>query len=404
MAQTTERTRRSGGYTLVELVAVLSVLSVIGMVTSGIVLSAMQVYARAVPSMDASYRVRWAAQRLQADLRSMQSPSDISVLGAGAVTFLDGDGSSIAYTLASGALTREGETLATGVTSLAFTYWDSTGSETAVAADVRLIQVDLSAQSGAETESLRVLAYPRALEDTGGGGSGEGGTVILPTPLAHWDFDETSGTTAGDSVGSNHGTFVNGVTLGATGPANGNTAASLDGSNDYVVVPHASVFLLNAGTIQLWFRISSFSTWSLVSKDSSGYDFGGHVSLYLSGDDVGVRLQSTSASYYLSAGETVSLNTWHHAAFTFGSGGMRLYVDGVLRDFDAYTGGLGTSSGSTGNTEPLTFGASQQSSGDGVVSPLAAYISGRLDEVAFYSEELSAAQVGQLYADGGAIE
>ncbi len=44
-------------------------------------------------------------------------------------------------------------------------------------------------------------------------------------------------------------------------------------------------------------------------------------------------------------------DAWHNATATFGSGGMKLYIDGILRGTNAYTGGT------TGNLEPTTIGA-----------------------------------------------
>src|SRR3990167_7744794 len=49
--------------------------------------------------------------------------------------------------------------------------------------------------------------------------------------VSHWKMDETTGTTATDSVGTNNGTLTNGPTW-TTGKLN--NALSFDGSNDYV--------------------------------------------------------------------------------------------------------------------------------------------------------------------------
>jgi hypothetical protein len=63
-------------------------------------------------------------------------------------------GERVAYAFSSGALTRQEMgvdaspvTIASGITSLTFTYFDENGASTAVAADVRTIGVTLTAQS-----------------------------------------------------------------------------------------------------------------------------------------------------------------------------------------------------------------------------------------------------------------
>ena len=57
-------------------------------------------------------------------------------------------------------------------------------------------------------------------------------------PSSYWRLDETSGTSAADSVGSRTGTYRNGVTLGQTGAmsAAANKAASFDAVDDDVQV------------------------------------------------------------------------------------------------------------------------------------------------------------------------
>ena len=91
-------------------------------------------------------------------------------------------------------------------------------------------------------------------------------------------------------------------------------------------------------------------------------------------------------------------NQWHHVAFSFGTGGMQLYIDGQFQDNDAYTGGLGATSGGTGNFEPIAIGSSTQISGTGVITPLQDYYTGYIDEVALFGSALSAAQIQDLYA------
>ena len=228
------------------------------------------------------------------------------------------------------------------------------------------------------------------------------GSSSFPSPIAHWNLDESSGSTAQDSIGSNDGTLRNGPSFGSTGTAG--TSLTFDGSDDYVEIPHANEFLLDGGAISLWFRSDDVSgRQELFSKDSSYYDTGGHVTMMLNGDDVEVRFQSTSTSYYVDSGSMISALTWTHVVFTFGSDGMRLYVDGVLADIDSYTGGMGSTSGGIGNHEPIALGANTWQSGDLVVTPTKNYYDGRIDAVSIFSTQLDATQVATLFAAGGTL-
>ncbi len=175
-----------------------------------------------------------------------------------------------------------------------------------------------------------------------------------------------------------------------------------DGFNDYVEVPHDPSHLLDDGTVTLWFNTSNpTQDGTFFSKDSSGLDTGGHLTIRLKATgQVEVRFQSTTQSYYVETAGAVAADAWHHVAFTFGSGGMELYVDGVLEDTNAYTGGTGTTSGGSGNTEPIAIGAGTMTSGNGTVFSLTSYYQGSIDETALFDSALSAAEVADLHADG----
>ncbi len=215
------------------------------------------------------------------------------------------------------------------------------------------------------------------LAQTGGGGGG--GTLIATDQL------------------SNDGTYHN-TPLGEQ-PGHTDTAVQFDGSNDYLKIPHNDTYLLNSGAVSFWFNADSVSTnQSLFSKDSSGYDTGGHLDIWITASKVEVRLQSTSASYLLQSG-TVSAGTWNHVIFSWGYSGMKLYINGTLADTDSYTGGMGTNSGGIGNYEPIAIGATTKRSGNGVVTPLSDYFQGLLDEYRIYDQPLDATQATNLYSD-----
>ncbi|MAE63181.1 MAG: hypothetical protein CMJ18_02810 [Phycisphaeraceae bacterium] len=166
----------------------------------------------------------------------------------------------------------------------------------------------------------------------------------------------------------------------ANGPVHGQLT-SFQG-DEHAVIEHSTGYLLNAGTIMFSFRADDVDRLQgLFSKDSSGYDHGGHVHIYLQDGHVKVRLQSHNHSHYISSSSPIAARTWYHAAFTFGSGGMKLYLNGSLVAQADYNGGLGTSSGGSGNTEPIALGASTVTSGNGSVTPLKDFFTGQIGDV-----------------------
>ncbi|MEQ9461582.1 MAG: LamG domain-containing protein [Phycisphaeraceae bacterium] len=192
------------------------------------------------------------------------------------------------------------------------------------------------------------------------------------------------------------GSTQGGVVAPAAGYGDGGTSFWFDGVDDFVEVPHHPDFKIERGTVSFWFRPERLSgKQGLVSKDSSGYDQGGHLDLHLDGSTLKVVLGSKNSTKTLTA-SGVSVDTWHHGALVFGSGGTRLYLDGVLRDSEAYSGGLGGSSGGTGNEEPWTFGVAQQSSGNQTTGGWNWPFQGRIDDIRMYSTRLSETQLAEL--------
>ena len=228
--------------------------------------------------------------------------------------------------------------------------------------------------------------------------------IAALNPVSNWHLGEGSGTTVVDSGSANANGTVNGATLGQPGALNGssNTAAHFDGVDDYIEIPHANDFLLDDGTIQLWFNADTIGTdQALLSKDHSGLGTGGHVLVQLtSSGTINMRLQSTSTVYSIESSNTVAAGQWHHIAVSFGSNGMELYVDGVIADVNGYTGGLGTTSGGTGNTESFVIGASNQWGTSGTLDDLQRFFQGSIDEVSIVASQLNGEQIQNIFAAG----
>ena len=240
---------------------------------------------------------------------------------------------------------------------------------------------------------------PDVCTSLGGEAQGTGTSCILTSCagvlelIAHWTFDEDAGDTITDEVsglvGAIHGAQWKDGQFG--------DALEFDGDNDYVEIPHTDGFLLDDGTVSIWFEADSLpSRAGLVSKDSMFYDTGGHLLIYTEYSTLKVRLQSVSATYYLIAPTTLGRDKWYHVALTFGSEGMKLYLNGALKAADPYTGGLGTTSGGSGNHEPFALGANNWASDDLVITPLQGYYEGKLDDFRIYSYALSADEVFAL--------
>jgi hypothetical protein len=213
------------------------------------------------------------------------------------------------------------------------------------------------------------------------------------------------------AISENSGDYQGAPIGGETGFGDGGTSVTFHGINDYLEIPHDDAYLLNEGSVGLHFRPASTSgEQGLFSKDSSGNDNGGHLYLYLDGTRLKARINTDGSNPYgtgdsieLQSGSgSISTNTWHHVLVTFGDGQFRLYLDGTLVDAGNHLGGLGTTSGGSGNTEPIVIGANSEGSDDVSATPISNEFEGRIDDVRIYGLPLDATQAANI-ASGSAL-
>jgi hypothetical protein len=204
--------------------------------------------------------------------------------------------------------------------------------------------------------------------------------------LAHWTFDEGSGSTADDSSGnSNTGTVVFDISDGGTGQwiPNGmiNGALYFDGEFTRVTVSDSPSLDPNNGiTIAAWVNADNwYNTPRILEKGMSDNQYA-------------LFINASTQLEFLVAGVTngalgVSLpsaGAWHHLAGTYDGSLMSLYIDGQLVTQQVAVGAL------PATTDPLVIGNKPNG------NPSDAF-SGTLDDVRIYCGALTPAQVAQLY-------
>ncbi|MGH3141118.1 MAG: LamG-like jellyroll fold domain-containing protein [Gaiellales bacterium] len=165
------------------------------------------------------------------------------------------------------------------------------------------------------------------------------------TTVAHWTFDETSGTTVADSSGfGNNGTSKN-VTLGLPGFTGGlgDYAYGFDGSTSQITVPASNSLVPGAAdiTLSLYFR-SSFHAgngdfdWDMVKK--GGYK----IEIYKQKKKEQARCAFTGSKSKIDFqdGPVLTDGLWHHVVCKKTSAGVTLTVDGVT--YPMRPGNVGT--------------------------------------------------------------
>jgi hypothetical protein len=154
--------------------------------------------------------------------------------------------------------------------------------------------------------------------------------------VAHYRFDEGSGTTATDSAGTNTGTLTNGPTF-TTGKV-GSGALSFDGVDDRVNLGTPSAMdISGAISISAWIntKVLDTSVDTIVSNTSSiGNNFQWDLEINRTSGKVSfVHGSTANGTAIFTNNKVLSTNRWYHVvAVRTGSSGswtVNFYIDGV---------------------------------------------------------------------------
>jgi hypothetical protein len=208
-------------------------------------------------------------------------------------------------------------------------------------------------------------------------GDGTGDDLVL-----HLPFDG-SGAGATDVAGGNDATVTAGEPTRVAGLAG--SAMGFDG-DDALVVPDDPAYDLAAGTLSMHVRVTETANQAFVSKDASGTDDPGHLTVGLRGGEFWARLQGTGESTTLT-GPAPTTGEFHHVVLSFGGDGPRLYVDGSEVDSASTTQGL------TGNPNPIGLGASLWKSSNGAADDLTWFLDGALEDLRLYEGQRSPEEI-----------
>ncbi len=209
-----------------------------------------------------------------------------------------------------------------------------------------------------------------------------------PNLLGYWRY--TTASQADSEVNDYTGTFMGGADVGAanSGPSvvgdPTNTAMELDGTSGFNTTSLTGQ-IDQQGSIIAWFYLTA-----LPSTTGHAFYIAGQSQV---GNDFDLQIDpDNQLRFFTEAGPHVTnpvaftdadLNQWHMVAATFTAGARRsLYLDGNLVDTNV-------PGGHSVNSAPFTMGESSVFTGR--------FFGGRIDEVAVFDRELSAAEVTNVY-------
>lgn len=192
--------------------------------------------------------------------------------------------------------------------------------------------------------------------------------------LAHYTFDDASGSTAADATDFDHNASVYGGAAWTSGVVNG--ALDFDGSDDYVETPYIINPTRHKGfTAAGWVKLDTDSGTVQVVLQQKGSS--GRLWLYRSsGDKLGTYIggSATETSSSLTTGQ------WHHVAVTYDETNARIYLNGELENTRAVT--------AEGSTEGMVIGANKS---------YGQKWNGQIDDLAIYNRKLTAQEIKDLW-------
>ena len=214
--------------------------------------------------------------------------------------------------------------------------------------------------------------------------------------VAHWEFEEDSGTTIYDSAGHNNGTIY-GNPIRETGRLG--KGLHLDGFDDYVEVPDNICLRPEHITISVWIKLDTFNQSVMVVGKSNYADaYNEQYALNIRADATvshraGMNIKRESGGqpsigwYRVHSVTELETNTWYLLTGTWDGTTLRIYVNGVLEaeNIDVPPGPIDDCPGGTLKIGCWWNGHEER-------------LNGSIDDVRVYDGALSDTDIAELYA------
>lgn len=219
--------------------------------------------------------------------------------------------------------------------------------------------------------------------------------ALPPVPMTSWFRAEND---AADTANTSHGSIVNGAGFAA---GKVGQAFSLDGTNDYVHIPHQDGLNTQSLTIDAWVNTDTLmGDVSQLRAIASKYDSRiGNLSwglFMLNGGKLQFSVYQNDTVYraVVTNNAVLTMGAWHHVAATFDgrTQELKIYINGVQVPAALDPGSWATVNIQR-NTVPVRIGALAALSQNDITG----YWDGLLDEVEIFSRALDASEIRSIY-------
>jgi hypothetical protein len=220
-----------------------------------------------------------------------------------------------------------------------------------------------------------------------------GDTSTCNPPIAHWSFDENTGTSSTYDISGNGntGSLQGSMTESDWVPGKFGSALDFDGSNDRITITDTTDLEPNTLTVAAWIKtIQSGTNYIGVVDKYTGGDAGYMLDFNPPGYTNKARfsIRSATTDYAAVSNNSPSINdgVWHYLVGTYDNSDLKIYIDGVLGDSQ----NIGAVTINY-DTHDVYIG------GDDVSTN---YIDGQIDEVKIYDYARTPAQIVWDYNRG----
>ncbi|AUP77572.1 LamG-like jellyroll fold domain-containing protein [Flavivirga eckloniae] len=157
------------------------------------------------------------------------------------------------------------------------------------------------------------------------------GTFLSESPVAYWNFNETSGGVAKDIIGDADAIWQNGTNTNWNIGVEGNATDLSGGENDKFIVPSDPLFGTNKLSISVWLNMDVTGGYKGIITTRNNPTTSNIYNWGLSVENNNPNIDARYNSQGIDSGTNVYVGTWHHIIMTWDdSGKQNLYLDGSL--------------------------------------------------------------------------
>jgi len=204
---------------------------------------------------------------------------------------------------------------------------------------------------------------------------------------------------ASDASGNGRNLEVTGATYNTTTKKLGSAAGEFDGADDKMTSTATGFDGLTAITVAAWVYADTKGDYEhIIAKGNIANAIGEHSwgFIFMTGDSTAKliwRVSNGTSEPLIESDASFPTGQWVHIIGTWDGTTIKMYIDNVLQTAtDSLTG---TMSDINDTTYPMRLGSSAN---------VGQYFDGKLDEVAIWNREITAAERSQVFNSGTGIE